>query len=173
MVLGWADIPELSTCVGCCSAPWLQSWLQSRRNGADPRPSAFQAGHIPSWHESCESYALLPVPAGSRWPLLLLSSARHVRAPGTFQSGPGFLVPAPSPHRTDGCRPIRWSGGVKARFALYVDQALSPVLVVLSAHQVLMPERRRITIRRQSGGGPLQFPRSSETRWSSSDRCQS
>jgi hypothetical protein len=43
MVVGWADIPELSTCVGCCSAAWLQSWLQSRRNGADPRPSAFQA----------------------------------------------------------------------------------------------------------------------------------
>ena len=42
-VVGWADIPELSTCVGCCSAAWLQSWLQSRRNGADPRPSAFQA----------------------------------------------------------------------------------------------------------------------------------
>ena len=49
-VVGWADIPELSTCVGCCSA----AWLQSRRNGADPRPSAFQAGHIPSWrrHDS-------------------------------------------------------------------------------------------------------------------------
>jgi len=39
MVVGWADIPELSTCVGCCSA----AWLQSRRNGTDPRPSAFQA----------------------------------------------------------------------------------------------------------------------------------
>src|SRR6185437_13089532 len=30
-VVGWADIPELSTCVGCCPAAWLQSWLQSRR----------------------------------------------------------------------------------------------------------------------------------------------
>ena len=37
-VVGWADIPGLSTCVGCCSAAWLQSWLQSRRNGADPQP---------------------------------------------------------------------------------------------------------------------------------------
>ncbi len=35
-VVGWADITELSRCVGCCSAAWLQSWLQSRRNGADP-----------------------------------------------------------------------------------------------------------------------------------------
>ena len=26
--------------VGCCSAAWLQSWLQSRRRGADLRPSA-------------------------------------------------------------------------------------------------------------------------------------
>jgi hypothetical protein len=25
-VVGWADIPELPTCVGCCSAAWLQSW---------------------------------------------------------------------------------------------------------------------------------------------------
>ena len=44
MVVGWADIPELSTCVGCCSAAWLQSWLQSRRNGADhPTPSGFKS----------------------------------------------------------------------------------------------------------------------------------
>ena len=47
MVAGWTYIPGLSTCVGCCSAAWLQCWLQSRRNAADPRPSAFQAGHIP------------------------------------------------------------------------------------------------------------------------------
>jgi hypothetical protein len=74
MVVGWADIPELSTCVGCCSA----AWLQSRRNGADPRPSAFQAGHMPSWHGSCGSYALSPVAAVTRWLLLLLSFARGV-----------------------------------------------------------------------------------------------
>jgi hypothetical protein len=37
MVAGWADIPELSTCVGCRSAAWLQSWLQSRRNGGHAR----------------------------------------------------------------------------------------------------------------------------------------
>jgi hypothetical protein len=33
-----------------------------------------------------------------------------------------------------------------------------------------MPDRRRIIIRRQAGGGPLQLPRSSGTRWSSPDR---
>jgi hypothetical protein len=37
------------------------------------RPSAFQAGHIPSWHRSCESYALSPVAGACRWLLLLLS----------------------------------------------------------------------------------------------------
>ena len=73
MVVGWADIPELSTCVGCCSAAWLQSWLQSRRNGADPRPSVFQAGHIPRWDESCECAALSSVAVACRWSLLLLS----------------------------------------------------------------------------------------------------
>jgi hypothetical protein len=29
-VVGWADIPELSTCAGRCPAAWLQSWLQLR-----------------------------------------------------------------------------------------------------------------------------------------------
>ena len=71
MVVGWADIPELSTCVGC-SAAWLQSWLQSRRNGADPRPSAFQAGHIPSRRESCRCSPPSPVAADGGWWLLLL-----------------------------------------------------------------------------------------------------
>jgi len=38
------------------------------------RPSVFQAGHIPSWHGSCERYALSLVAAARRWSLLLLSS---------------------------------------------------------------------------------------------------
>src|SRR6476646_266803 len=38
------------------------------------RPSAFQAGHIPSWRGSSERYALSPVAAGSRGLLLLLSA---------------------------------------------------------------------------------------------------
>jgi hypothetical protein len=37
------------------------------------RLSAFQAGHIPRWHGSCERYALSLVAAGCRWSLLLLS----------------------------------------------------------------------------------------------------
>jgi hypothetical protein len=41
---------------------------------------------------------------------------------------------------------------------VYVNQHVYPVLIVLPAYQVLMPERRRITIRRQSGGGPLHLP---------------
>ena len=36
LVVGWADIPGLSTCVGRRRTPWLQSWLHSRRNAADP-----------------------------------------------------------------------------------------------------------------------------------------
>ena len=57
-VAGWADIPELSMCVGRRRAAWLQAWLQSWRLGSGPRPSAFQAGHIPSSYGSCECYAL-------------------------------------------------------------------------------------------------------------------
>jgi hypothetical protein len=44
-VVGWADIPELSTSVGRRPA----AWQQSRWNGADSQPSAFQTEHIPSW----------------------------------------------------------------------------------------------------------------------------
>ena len=78
-VVGWADIPGLSTCVGCCPAAWLQSWLQSRRNGTDPRSAAFRAGHIPRWRGSYGCYALSPIAADSSWSLLLLSSLLSVR----------------------------------------------------------------------------------------------
>jgi hypothetical protein len=55
----WADIPQLSARDAPCPSAWLQSW----RPRAEPRPSAFQAGHIPSWRESCECYALSVVAA--------------------------------------------------------------------------------------------------------------
>ena len=84
--LRWADIPLMSAWDAPCPAAWQQCWLQSRRPGADPRPSAFQAGHIPSWRGSCERYPLSPVAAGSRWLLLLLSAAvrgnDNARRPG-------------------------------------------------------------------------------------------
>jgi hypothetical protein len=45
------------------------------------RPSVFQAGHIPSWRESYESYALPPVADDSGWLLLLLSRLLSADAP--------------------------------------------------------------------------------------------
>ena len=69
----WANIPQLSTLDRRCPAAWQQYWQQSRPNSTDPRPSANEAGHIPSWHRSCERYAPSSVVAGSRWLLLLLS----------------------------------------------------------------------------------------------------
>ena len=62
-------IPEWSAWDRRCQA----AWQRSRRNGFDPRPSAFQAGHIPSWRESYESYAPSPAADDSGWLLLLLS----------------------------------------------------------------------------------------------------
>jgi hypothetical protein len=52
--------------------------LMARRARPGPdrwsfRPSAFQAGHIPSWRRSCQCHALSPVAAGVGWWLLLLS----------------------------------------------------------------------------------------------------
>jgi hypothetical protein len=114
----WADIPDLSAWDRRCLAAWQQCWQQSWRPGADPRPSAFQAEHIPSWRGSYERYALSLVGAASRWLLLLLSlllsAAHRVRA---LPRSPGPSALRPSPHRTDCCRPIRRRGGVKGRFA--------------------------------------------------------
>jgi hypothetical protein len=75
----WADIPQLSTRGKCCPAAWQQYWQQSRRNGFDPRPSAFQAGHILSWRGSCECHALSLAAAVSGCLLLLLSPLLSVR----------------------------------------------------------------------------------------------
>jgi hypothetical protein len=80
------------------------------------------------------------------------------------------LARRPSPHRTDCCRPIR-RRGCQGPIRASVNQALSPVLVALRPHRPLMPDWRGITIRWQSGGGSLQLPWSSGTRWISSDRC--
>jgi hypothetical protein len=65
------------------SGPVMSSrafWHGSGTSERPCRPSAFQAGHIPSWRGSCGSYALSPVAAISRWLLLLLSPL--LSAPG-------------------------------------------------------------------------------------------
>jgi hypothetical protein len=64
------EIPVL-TGVNCTLMAW-RSWPEPGRWPV--RPSAFQAGHIPSCYGSCECYALSPVAAGCRWSLRLLSS---------------------------------------------------------------------------------------------------
>ena len=167
-VVGWADIPELSTCVGYCSAAWLQAWLQSRRNGADPRPSALQAGHIPScdgWWECCE---LSPVALARRWlpdGYVSFPAARNASAANTIPPRLWPLSAAPLPHRTDCCRPIRRRGGVKGRFACTFTRHFDLCSLPCGQDRPLMPYRRRITIWRQSGGGPLQLPWSFGIRW--------
>jgi hypothetical protein len=47
--------------------------------GSNCRPSANQAGHMPSWHGSCERYALPPVAVACHWSLLLLSPLLSIR----------------------------------------------------------------------------------------------
>ena len=49
MVAGWADIPGLSTCAGCCSAAWLQSWLQPTRTWAIQEPKPHQQLGSRAW----------------------------------------------------------------------------------------------------------------------------
>lgn len=83
-VVGWADIPGLSSCVGRRPATWLQSWLQSGRNDDAPRPSAFQAWHVPSWLRSRGCCVPSLIAPARRWLLSLLSAASEKR----FVSGP-------------------------------------------------------------------------------------
>jgi hypothetical protein len=62
----------------CCTAHASSAHVPG---GALPRrPSAFQAGHISSWHESCECYRSSLVAAACRW--LLLSAAIRKAARG-------------------------------------------------------------------------------------------
>lgn len=104
MVAGWAGIPELSTCVGCCSAAWLQSRLQSRGRGADPRPSAIQAWHRPSRREMCERAR--GVAGRWCWPL---TAGVAVIVAVSHQAGQAY-----------GSRTLEWAGGVRAVFSALV-----------------------------------------------------
>ena len=73
------------------------AWRRSQRRWRDPRRSVFQAGHIPSWRGSCESYALSAVAAVSGWLLLLLSPLLSAVGSGPrFRGLPG-AVTAPWP----------------------------------------------------------------------------
>ena len=98
----------------------------------------------------------------------MLSSARRVRA-GYLPPGLRPWCAAPPPSEL--LRPIYSpEGRCQGLIRVYVHQAFLPVLVALQSDRPLMPYRRRIAIRRQSGGGPLQLPQSSGTRWSSPNR---
>ena len=58
----------------------------------EPRPSVFQAGHLPSWHRSCVSYALSPVAGACRWLLLLLSPLLSARSGRLCPAAPGVRL---------------------------------------------------------------------------------
>jgi hypothetical protein len=60
--------------------------MARRLDHVEGRPSAFQAGHIPSWRGSCERYALSPVAAAGRWSLLLLSPLLSIAVVGAVAS---------------------------------------------------------------------------------------
>jgi len=94
--LGVCPLPQLMVGVGgssrsllsgdvavfcCCTGELRVSFVGPARCAVPTcRPSAFQAGHLPSWRGSCECYALSSVAAASRWLLLLLSPLLSVAA---------------------------------------------------------------------------------------------
>jgi hypothetical protein len=108
------------------AARYLESY------GFDPRPSAFQAGRIPSWRGSFESYALSLVTDVRRWLLLLLSrllSTRHRPSGSTLartlqgmahvRSGQASAWPLSSD------RSVRRGSSVKRDFACTFSRASS------------------------------------------------
>jgi hypothetical protein len=58
--VSWADIPALSTRGRYCPPSWQQYWQQLRRSGADPRPFAIKAGHIPKSGSGVQGEGPLP-----------------------------------------------------------------------------------------------------------------
>ena len=147
-----------------CSSPWLPASLP----GADPRPSAFQAGHMPSWRGSCECCALSPVAVACRWSLLLLSPllstrrrppsskpTRTLQGMARVRSGQAPAWPLSYD------RSVRRGSGVKRDFACTFTRHSSPVLVVLRSQSCLMLEGRTRTL---SGPSPdLTRPGPTET----------
>ena len=103
---------------GSASADDGDRWLLMAVRGhlGDTGPPLFRPGHIPSWHGSCERYALSPVAGGRRWLLLLLSpllSARSGRVcPAALWSSPGDR---PAPWRG---WPVSWPGSLPGPWLL-------------------------------------------------------
>ncbi len=132
-VVGWAGIPELSIRVGRRPAAWLQPWLQARRNGADPRPSAFQPGHITRCCMACWHPCALQIGEACSWLLPLQSrllstaagrievsvTARTVQGMARVRSGQAPAWPLVSG------RSVRRGSGVKREFACTFAQELS------------------------------------------------
>ena len=75
------DVAVLSCCIGAL----LVSFVGAARCAVPTRrPSAFQAGHIPSWRGSCECYALRPGRVG---PARALGKLTWSLAPSPRASG--------------------------------------------------------------------------------------
>ena len=148
---------KLSVWDAPCPAAWLQHWLQSWRPGADSRPSCFSGRTYPSWHESCERYAL------SQWSLLLLSRllsaaiertdisvlARIMQGMARVRSGQASAWPLVSD------RSVRRGSRVKRDIACTLTRHFPPVLVVLPSQSRLRLEGRTRTL---SGPSPELSP---------------
>jgi len=114
-----------------CSSVWLPAWLPARAtlrhclavsrasvvHGSLPvspryRPRGGGCSSSPAASDGCDPPCRALRDACPSGPgRLRRRRAGHRPAPAVV------LVPAPSPHRTDCCRPIRRRGGVKGRFA--------------------------------------------------------
>ena len=142
----WADIPQLSIRDRRCPAAWQQYWQQSRHPCADPRPSAFQAGHIPSWHGSCERYALSPVAAGEDlWaagPAICLGVRHHAYYP---QVTPRNVYEICGETRRASCGECWQSGPDCCTAVIYLHTAVHRLWLTLRRYAHVCGHRRACT----------------------------
>ena len=93
---------------------------QAVTSARPPRPSVFQAGHIPSWRGSCGSYALSPVAAVSRWLLPLLSP---LLSPPPWSRAPSSSTPSAL---------FSFSARVKSRFQPGIMHAVQITAIAIA-----------------------------------------
>ena len=144
--------------VAPCSLWRMARWSWPALSQVVIRPSAFQAGHIPSCYGSCVCSAPLPVADASRWSLLLLSPLLStlrrssggkptctLKGMARVWSGQAPAWPLSSD------RSVRRGSRVKRDFACTFTSHLPRVLVVLRSQSRLRLEGRTRTL---SGPSP-------------------
>ena len=159
------QLPRPATCSMTCSpVPCRGPGLRPFTRQGEPSPSCGNHRSSPTPGVTCRGRPWPTSSPAAVTPPCLSSEALHDGYPSLPAAHdarrpalPAQLWSLPAAPLPIGLTaPALFAGGEVSRaHSRYVHQAVSPALVALRKHRHLMPDRRRITIRRQSGGGPL------------------